>query len=117
MNHNQRVYVNRLLELYLGLPDTPSRTSRYDRQLAYELYHQNVSLETIEGALLLGSARRIFRDPSYPPLGPIRSLHYFLPLIQGVIATRIHDHYLRYLRHKLATHNAQNPTSSRLKPG
>ena len=110
MKHNQSVFVNKLLELYLGLPDTPSRTSRYDRQLAYKFYQQNVSLETIEAALLLGSARRILRDPSYPPLGPIRSLHYFLPLIQEVIATHLPDDYLRYLRHKLATHAAQNPT-------
>ena len=101
--HDQRVYVDKLLELYLGLPDTPSRTSRYDRQLAYKLYQQNVSLETVEAALLLGSARRIFRDPSYPPLGPIRSLHYFLPLIQEVIATHLPQTYVQYLRHKLAS--------------
>lgn len=111
MKHEHRVYANKLLELYIGLPDTPSQTSRYDRQLAYELYHQNVSLETVEAALLLGSARRIFRDPSYPPLGPIRSLHYFLPLIQEVIATHLPDDYLRYLRHKLAHHAAQKTTS------
>jgi hypothetical protein len=107
VKQNQRLYVNKLLELYLGLPDTPSRTSRYDRQLAYNLYQQNVSLGTVEAAFLLGSARRIFRDPSYPPLGPIRSLHYFLPLIQEVLATHLPDDYLRYLRHKLANHVAQ----------
>jgi len=112
VKHDHRVYVNRLLELYLGLPDTPSRTSRYDRQLAYKLYQQNVSLEIVEAALLLGSARRIFRDPSYPPLGPIRSLHYFLPLIQEVIATQPPDDYLRYLRHKLDQYAAPNPTHS-----
>ena len=111
MKHNDRLYVDKLLELYLGLPDTPSRTSRYDRQLAYMLYHQNVSLEIVEAALLLGSARRIFRDPSYPPLGPIRSLHYFLPLIQEVSATHLPDDYLRYLRHKLANHAAHGPSS------
>lgn len=107
MKRDHRVYVNKLLELYLGLPDTPSRTSRYDRQLAYKLYQQNVSLESVEAALLLGSARRIFRDPSYPPLGPIRSLHYFLPLIQEVVATHLPKDYVQYLRHKLADHVAQ----------
>ncbi len=109
MKQNDRGYVDKLLDLYLGLPDTPSRTSRYDRQLAFNLYHQNVSLEIVEAAFLLGSARRIFRDPSYPPLGPIRSLHYFLPLIQEVIATHLPDDYLRYLRHKLANHAAHTP--------
>ena len=110
VKQKERGYVDKLLELYIGLPDTPFRTSRYDRQLAYELHQQNVSLEIVEAALLLGSARRIFRDPSYPPLGPIRSLHYFLPLIQEVIATHLPDDYLRYLRHKLATHVAQMPS-------
>jgi hypothetical protein len=110
VNHNQRLYVDKLLELYLGLPDTPSRTSRYDRQLAYKLYQQNVSLDIVEAAFLLGSARRIFRDPTYPPLGPIRSLHYFLPLIQEVVATHLPKDYVQYLRHKLADHVAQKTT-------
>ena len=112
VKQNDCGYVDKLLELYIGLPDTPSRTSRYDRQLAYDLHQQNVSLKIVEAAFLLGSARRIFRDPSYPPLGPIRSLHYFLPLIQEVIATNLPDDYLRYLRHKLATHAAQKLPST-----
>ena len=109
---DHRLYVDKLLELYLGLPDTPSRTSRSDRQLAYSLYQQNVSLEIVEAAFLLGSARRIFRDPTYPVLGPIRSLHYFLPLIQEVIATQPSKDYLRYLRHKLSHVAAHKPTST-----
>ena len=92
------------------MPDTPSRTSRY---IVYWLtsYISNVSLEIVEAAFLLGSARRIFRDSTYPSLAPIRSLHYFLPLIQEVIATQPPKDYLRYLRHKLAHHTAQTPTS------
>lgn len=116
MNSDDRLYVRKLLELYIALPDTPSRTSRYDRQLAFKLHHQNVSLEIVEAALLLGSARRAFRDPAYPPLGPIRSLHYFLPLIDEIIATQPPADYLRYLRRKLANHAAQTPTPSDL-PG
>jgi hypothetical protein len=117
VDHNRRLYVDKLFQLYLGLPDTPSRISRFDRQLAYKLYHQNVSLEIVEAAFLLGSARRTFRDPSYPPLGPIRSLHYFLPLIQEVVATQPPMDYLHYLRLKLARHAAQKPTSISRNPG
>jgi hypothetical protein len=112
VKHDNRLYVDKLLELYLALPNTPSRTSRSDRQLAYTLYQQNVSLDIVEAALLLGSARRIFRDPTYPPLGPIRSLHYFLPLIQEVIATHPQNDYLRYLRYKLARTAIHEPTST-----
>ena len=111
MKHNNQLYVDKLLELYLALPDTPSRASRYDRQLAYKLHRQNVSLEIVEAAFLLGSSRRIFRDPTYPPLGSIRSLHYFLPLIEEIIATHPPDDYLRYLRRKLANHAAQKADS------
>lgn len=111
MKLNDRLYVDKLLELYLRLPDTPSRTSRYDRQLAYKLYQQNVALEIVEAAFLLSSARRIFRDPTYPALGPIRSLHYFLPVIQELIATPLPKDYVQYLRHKLAHHPARKPAS------
>lgn len=95
-------FTDKLLKLYLALPDTPSRTSRHDRHLAYDLYKRNLSFETIEAALLLGSARRIFRDPSFPPLAPIRSLHYFLPIIQEITATPLPKDYILYLRQKLA---------------
>lgn len=102
MNSERRIYVETVLDLYLALPDTPSRTSRYDCRLAIELYDQSVPLETVEAAFLLGSARRAFRDPSYPALGPIRSLHYFLPIIEEVRTAVLSPDYVRYLRHKLA---------------
>lgn len=60
-------YVEKLLNLYLGLPETGCRTSRYDRQLAHQLYEQKVEIETIEVAMLLASARRIYRDPGRAP--------------------------------------------------
>ena len=110
MKQDDRLYVDKLLKLYLALPDTPSRTSRYDRQLAYNLSQLNVSLETVEAAFLLGSARRIFRDSSWAPLPPIRSLHYFLPLIHEVTATPLPKDYLHYLKHKVSRHAAQDPT-------
>ena len=109
MKSEDRLYVDKLLNLYLGLPETPSRTSRHDRQLAYRLYEQQVSLEIVEAAFLLGSVRRILRDPSYPASGPIRSLHYFLPVIQEVMATHLPKSYVQYLRSKLATHTTRKP--------
>lgn len=106
-HNDHRIYVQKVLNLYLGLPDTPSRTSRNDRQLALRLFQQSVPLETVEAAFLLAAARRTFRDPSYPPLGPIRSLHYFLPVIHEILANHPPMDYLRYLRLKLASHAAQ----------
>src|SRR5215470_8480096 len=59
-------------------------------------------METIEAAFLLASARRLFRDPALPPLRPIRSLHYFLPVIEEVSAGPLSSDYVKHLRLKLA---------------
>jgi len=55
-------------------------------------------------AFLLASARRAARHPDAIPLGPIRSLHYFSPVIEELLQTplRHSDTYLAYLRSKLA---------------
>lgn len=102
MSNDDGLYIETVLNLYLSLPETPSRTSRYDRHLATQLCERKVSLETIEAAFLLASARRLFRDPASAPLQPIRSLHYFLPVIEEVSAGPLSPDYVKYLRLKLA---------------
>jgi len=104
-------YVEKLLDLYLGLPQTPSRASRDDRRLAQQLRHQKTPLETVESAFLLAIARRSSRDPALPLLQPIRSLHYFLPVIEELLATGVSPNYLQYLRRKLAPLLDQNMVS------
>jgi hypothetical protein len=102
MTDTSTVWVERLLRLYLALPHTPSRASRYDRRLALELRQRQISWEMIETALLLAMSRRCLRDPSLAPLAPIRSLHYFLPVIEEVLSMEISPDYVRYLKRKLA---------------
>ena len=104
MKDEPNLYVRTVLDLYLGLPETPTRVSRTDRKLALDLYQRGVLTSTIEAALLLASVRRICRQPDAPPLGPIRSLHYFLPVIEEITLKPLPNGYLHYLRHKLATH-------------
>ena len=96
-------YVETLLALYCNLPETPHRHSRYDRRLATQLCQQNIPLPLIESAFLLATTRRLLRDPSYPPLSPIRSLHYFLPVIEELRDQPLPQSYIHYLRHKLAS--------------
>ncbi|HMV51230.1 MAG TPA: hypothetical protein PKC13_25405 [Blastocatellia bacterium] len=98
----EKEFVARVLNFYLHLPQTPARTSRTDRQLAAQWYAQGLTWETLEGALLLATARRSLRDPALPPLSPIRSLHYFVPLLEEVQATPLAPEYMQYLRGKLA---------------
>jgi hypothetical protein len=95
-------YVSRVLSLYLGLAETPARSSRLDRRLAEELYEKRIELEEVEAAMILASARRLLRSPEAPILGPIRSLHYFLPVIDEVRSVPISADYIEYLRGKLA---------------
>jgi hypothetical protein len=60
-----------------------------------------VCASVIEYAFVLAAARRLMRPTDAPPLGPIRSLAYFLPMIEEVLALRVSTDYFQYLRHKL----------------
>jgi len=58
-------------------------------------------VRVIENALVLAAARRLIRPADAPPLGAIRSLAYFLPVIEEVLELRVSPDYFQYLRHKL----------------
>lgn len=96
-----RLYVEAVLDLYLWLPGTPTRSSRQDRRLAQALYERGIPLALFQAALLLGAARRSFRRADAPPLAPIRTLHYFLPLIEEMLELPPAADYIRYLENKL----------------
>ena len=102
VDEHQVPYVETVLTLYHKLPDTPSHHSRSDRRLALQLYQQQLPLSLIENAFLLATARRLLRDPTYSPLNPIRSLHYFLPVIEELLDQSPPQAYFDYLRSKLA---------------
>jgi len=103
-------YVQQLLDLYLSLSDTPQRPRAQDRQLARRLFARGVDLETISVAILLGAARRQSRDPSATPLPRVRSLAYFLPILDELPETIPTDGYLQYL---LATLRRTTPAALR----
>ena len=60
---------------------------RADRMLAAQLYQRGVSVSVIENAFVLAATRRLMRPADAPPLGTIRSLAYFLPVIEEVLDT------------------------------
>jgi hypothetical protein len=94
-------YVAAVLNLYLQLPETPFNASSNDRQTAVALHARGVTLFAVESALMLASVRRLGRSPDMPPLSPIRSLAYFLPVIQELLDNPIPEDYLGYLRMKV----------------
>ena len=95
-------YVGQALHLYPGLSETPTRYSRLDRRLAEDLHEKRIALAEVEAAMILATARRLLRSNAAPKLGPIRSLHYFLPVIEEVRSLPISPDYVEYLRRKLA---------------
>jgi hypothetical protein len=98
---NATSYVSAVLALYLGLPETPLRTSPQDQKYARQLHDRGVPLPLVESAFLLASLRRLLRPADVPPLSPIRSLAYFQPVIAELLANPGPENYLEYLRLKL----------------
>lgn len=114
MPNDLETYRHTLLDLYLRLPDTPCRISRHDGRLVQQLWERDIPLTTAATALLLASVRRAARRPDAIPLGPIRSLHYFLPVIEELLHTPLQqgDAYLAYLRSKVPLRPAAGRTTS-----
>jgi hypothetical protein len=111
---SRALYIRTLLELYCDLPHTAARRpSPLDQRLAAQLFDQGIPLDTIEAAFLLAIARRNRRDPQALILPPIRSLAYFLPVIEELRLHPPDPAYLRYLRSLDADQMAQISTDSR----
>ena len=108
------IYRQTLVDLYLRLPDTPRRLSRDDLRLARQLWERQIPVATVETAFLSACARRAARRPDAVPLGPIRSLHYFLPVIEELLHTplRYGETYLAYLRRQVTLRPADSRAST-----
>jgi hypothetical protein len=100
--HGQEEYVRQVLEAYRKTPGTMGTVRGPDRLLAAQLYQRGLSLKVIESALVLAATRRLIRPADAPPLSTIRSLAYFLPVIEELLALRVSPDYFEYLRQKLA---------------
>ena len=101
-NGGQEEYVRQVLEAYRKTPGTMGTVRRPDRMLAAQLYQRGVALSVIENAFILAAVRRQIRPANTPPLGTVRSLAYFLPVIDEVLELKVSPDYFQYLRHKLA---------------
>ena len=101
-------YVASVLRLYLEMPETPLRVGPSDRQRAAELYDRQVPMLTVESALLLASLRRLGRPQDYPRLTPIRSLAYFMPVVEELLESPLPDGYIDYVSDKVRKLGADN---------
>ncbi len=101
MDDNCEEYIRQVLEAYRKTPGTMGTIRRADRILAAQLYQRGVSASAVANAFVLAAARRLVRPVDAAPLGTIRSLAYFLPVIEEVLDMRVSQEYFQYLRRKL----------------
>ena len=94
-------YVRLVLDAYRATPGAGGVVRKPDRVLAAQLFTRGVPVTVVEQALVLAAARRLARPVDAPPLGVIRSLAYFSPVIDEVLASPVSEDYYRYLRHRL----------------
>jgi hypothetical protein len=78
-------YVHAVIDLYRTVPGVLGRVRRADRELANRLCHDGVPFYAIRNAFILAAVRRIRNNAFATPLPPVRSLHYFLPVLREVI--------------------------------
>ena len=109
----QNDYVADVLKLYLGLPETPRKVNTNDKITAAGLYDRGIQMITVESAFLLASVRRLGRSPDLPPLSPIRSLAYFLPVVQEILEKQVNDDYRKYLRLKVRSLCGRNKIAAK----
>ncbi len=102
MDDGHEQYIHQVLEAYRKTPGTTGTIRRPDRVLAAQLFQRGVSVNVIENAFVLAATRRLVRPAHAQPLATIRSLAYFLPVIEEVMELRVSPDYFKYLRHKLA---------------
>jgi len=112
----QQDYVRTVLDAFVSLPSAPLRPRRDDRFLAEKLYRQSVPLRVLQYALLLGCARRELQEHD-EPVQPIRSLRYFVPVLEEVRHQPVDAAYVRYLRSKLSERLCPKPMRTKRQRG
>ncbi len=99
-------YIRRVLDAYRAIPGSCGVVRKPDRAFALALHARGVPLEAVENALVLAASRRLARPADAPLLGLIRSLAYFGPVIDEVLASSVSQTYYDYLRHRLSRYSA-----------
>ena len=93
--------MRKVLEAYRQHAGNHRHLRRPDRLLAAQLYQRGVPLTSVENALVLAAVRRLIRPATAPPLATVRSLAYFLPVIEEVLELKVSPDYFHHLRQRL----------------
>ncbi len=69
---------------------------------AERLHIRGVPESLVRDALLLAHAHRLIRPQDAPQLAKVRSLRYFVPVIEELLENPLPSGYVRYLQRKIA---------------
>ena len=94
-------YVKRVLKYYQKTPTTSGRIRPEDRKLARQLYDRRISLRSIYAAFLMAATRRLSGVEDLSTIPRIRSLHYFLPILDEICREPLDPGYFAYLSYKI----------------
>jgi biotin operon repressor len=107
----QSAFVAEVKRMFLErVPGAASFTAA-DQQLACRWFVQQVSLDRLEKAFLLGSVRQQITRINRQENTPIRSLHYFQPLLEEVRRLKVSHSYWVHLRHQLHRLTQSSPAA------
>jgi hypothetical protein len=108
-----RTFIKAVVTMFTNLPDTPVTARPTDRKLAETWHYKQITLRTIESAFLLGQLRRLGRPSDYPKLQPIRSMYYFVPLLEEVLQQPLAPDFVEYARTKILAFQIMHPESQK----
>ena len=97
-----RDYVTAIRTALDDLPEPHGGFRPDDRRLALELHRRGVPIDIFRAAIGLATLRRLLRDPALPRLAPVRSLHYYLPVLEELLRTPPDPAWLDYLAARVA---------------
>lgn len=101
-------YVAMVLERYRRLPGTLGHVLRDDRRTAAALHERHIGLDVVYQAFVVALARRFGTETAR--LEPIRTLRYFLPVIEEITRDPPDPDYLHYLQSRLREAGLRPPT-------
>lgn len=109
---NGASYRAQIIQLYLGLPDTPDDASLNDWAVAADLDRRNVPLETVVHALRLATLRRFTKEAGLSG-GLVNSLAYYRRVIANLTSDELHEDYVAYVEDRFRRLTRPKPEETR----
>jgi hypothetical protein len=100
-NDAESAYLGRIRQKFLARGIVAGKFSKADEKLARELYSRGTPIETVEHAILLGSARKCKSVLDHESKGSITSLRYFVNLFEDEELEQTSAGYWQHIESRL----------------